>query len=113
MKLFNNILNIAKYSLFLVLFISMLLQTVSISITLFIDNDTELVEIDWEEDADEEEKQENEKRDEKIEPPVLNSDTIQLVYTSLTNYYQLRTSLQDFSMEIPIPPPELNYKNLT
>ena len=109
MKLFfNNILNYLRYIAFLVVFMSMLLQTVSSSIYLFSESDTELVKIDWEEDSDEEEKTEKEKTDEKIEPPVFNPYSIHILYTSATNYFQLQPSLLDFSLEIQVPPPKVS-----
>ena len=105
MKLiYNNIFGFIKHTAFLVVFMSLLLQTITISVTIFIENDTELVEIDWEEDSDEEEKQE--KTDEKIEPPIFESYTTPFLYVSVMNCHQLQHLPLDFSLEIPIPPPE-------
>lgn len=86
----------------------MLLQTVSSSIYLFSESDTELVKIDWEEDSDEEEKKEKEKTDEKIEPPLFSPYSIQILYASTANCFQLQPSLLDFSLEILVPPPKVS-----
>ncbi|WP_159025422.1 hypothetical protein [Aquimarina sp. Aq78] len=111
MRLFcNNIFSFIKYSSFIVVFVSMLLQPIVRTIELFANDDIELVEIDWEEDSeedsDEEEKQEDDCKDGKNEFKILNSQDRHFIYASECFCYQVLQPHYDFALEIPIPPPE-------
>ncbi|WP_101450723.1 hypothetical protein [Aquimarina sp. MAR_2010_214] len=83
-----------------------MLQSIVETITLFTNDNIELVEVDWEEDSDEEEKQEDDCKDEKNEVKILNSYDRHFIYASQRSCYQVIQLLSDFDLEIPIPPPE-------
>ncbi|EZH73485.1 hypothetical protein ATO12_16235 [Aquimarina atlantica] len=107
MRLFcYNIFSVVKYSSFIVVFVSMLIQPIMKTIALFASDDIELVEVDWEEDFDEEEKQEDDCKDEKNEFKILNSYDRHFIYASECFCYQVLQPHYDFNLEIPIPPPE-------
>lgn len=106
MKLFcHNIFSFIKYGSFVIVLVSMLLQSIVQTITLFANDDIELVEVDWEEDS-EEEKQEDDCKDGKNEFKILNSYDRRFIYASECSYYQVFQPYYDFDLEIPIPPPE-------
>ncbi|WP_025663084.1 hypothetical protein [Aquimarina megaterium] len=107
MKLFcHNIFSFIKYGSFIIVLVGMLLQPIVQTITLFTNDDIELVEVDWEEDSDEEEKQEDDCKYEKNELKILNSYDRHFIYASEHSCYQVLQPHYDFDLEIPIPPPE-------
>lgn len=107
MRLFcHNIFSFIKYGLFIIVLVSMLLQSIVQTITLLANDDIELVEVDWEEDFDEEEKQEDDCKDEKNEFKILNSYNRRFISVSECSCYQVLHPYYDFDLEIPIPPPE-------
>lgn len=98
------IFSFVKSTAFLVVLMSMLLQTVTVSINIFAENDTEFTLFDLEEDSDEEEKTEN--TSEKIQTPVYKIHDPYFGYSCLITRHIVNQKLLDINEEIPIPPPE-------
>ena len=70
------------------------------------DYEIELVVLDGQEESEQEEKQEDDSKDEKVEMQILGPNDHRFSFVSERSVYNLLEPLWDFSMEIPIPPPE-------
>lgn len=105
-----NILSGLKYSAVILVLFSLLLQPLSQAISIFNNEDIELVAIDWEEDtSDEEDIQEDDnKEDEKIEPQPLNNQKHTSIYATTISNYDVLESVLDFNLDILIPPPKFS-----
>ncbi len=101
-----NILNSLKYGAFALVLFSILLQPISQAISIFNNEDIELVAIDWEEDTSDEE-DDSKEDEERIEPQFLNTQRQTFINASITSNYNVFESVLDFNLEILIPPPKL------
>ncbi len=66
----------------------------------------EMVGLDGQEESKEEEKQENENKDEKVEMQILSSSNPHFSFVTERTECSPLKRLSNFSMEIPIPPPQ-------
>lgn len=104
----QNILNNFKHSVFVILFFGITFQPLSQLLSIFNNENIELVILGWEEGSENEDKQENDHiEDEEItEPPTFRFQrhTTRLK-NSILNFRDLE-SILDFNLEILIPPPK-------
>ena len=102
---YSNILKLSKLATFLLVLLCLLLQTATVTINAFSENDTEFALIDWEEDSDEEEK--TEMSNEKTAPPIYSTYAPFFEYATVVKFHLVNQKLPGTNQEIPIPPPEL------
>jgi len=102
-----NILTIFRQLIFTLVLLSMLSQPLlKIIDTMLHDNHIEFAQFDGEDESDEKETQENESEDEKIEAKIIHIFGSSSLYFNELSSYTIVPSTCDFSIEIPIPPPE-------
>ena len=101
-----NTINIFRVIISITVLMSILLQPVAAGVSAFTDIEIELSVLDTEKDQDEEQKKKNDPKDQKIETsfqsPYLNG----CFYLSKRSNFKVQTPLWDFTLEIPIPPPQ-------
>ncbi|MFD2561257.1 hypothetical protein [Aquimarina rubra] len=85
---------------------TMVIQPVTQTFDFLFQDDYELVNYDWDKNA-EKEKQEKDGKDEKIEILLTSDYSYHVSYHKKSFCSWLQTSLWDVHLEIPIPPPEM------
>jgi len=103
----HTLSGLIKHITFIVILLGMLLQPLAETIALCIDSDIEFAQLNNEKESDEKEKLEEDTKTEKIELQVIYEYNRHLGYASSSIRYEAQHLPWDFSIEIPIPPPEL------
>lgn len=103
-----NIMSYLKRLVLTMVLSAILLQLSAQTVAFLSDSDYqfELVGFDGQEESEQEEKQDDDSKDEKIEIQVLDSYNDLFSFLSERSSYNPLESLWNFSMDIPIPPPE-------
>ena len=102
----KNIFNHIAHLLFIVVFMSMSFQNSITTLDLFVDIDSELVEVDWEEEADDEDNKEKEEvKNEKIELEYIYKLNF-YTYNTIKNIF-IQAPFWEFNFDIHTPPPDL------
>lgn len=105
MSLKNDIFNYLKYTLFVVVFMSMSIQNSITTIYLFTDIDPEIVEVDWEEETDDEDNKEEESDNEKTELEFRIYNTVFYTFNNVENIF-IQAPFWEFNFDIQTPPPD-------
>lgn len=103
----SHIFNILKHISFVLVLCVMILQPIS---EIFSDSSTsnyELVDIDWEDDADKEDTEENTEEGKKVRPYATNFSIVDTSFNNYIVHFYVPKSSPSRSLEILIPPPEL------
>ncbi|WP_299438501.1 hypothetical protein [uncultured Aquimarina sp.] len=101
----QNSIHFFRQFAFIFVVCTMVIQPVTQAFDFLFLEDYELVNYDWDKNA-EEEKKEKQEKDKKIEIRLTSDYFHQSTYNKKSLYSWSQTSLWDVHLEIPIPPPE-------
>lgn len=104
----SHIFKILKQISFVLVLCVMILQPISQAFSSLTDMNYELVDIDWEDDADKEETNDQLEENEKIRPFITNFSVGLTDLSNHPNHFYNIPIDASYSVEILIPPPELS-----
>lgn len=102
----NHIVTLLRQLAFITILCTMVAQPLMQTIVLLGNFNYELADFEKGEGSDDEEKQEDDSKDKKIELQIVSPSTHRYIYDDTTLDYLKQNFKWNFSLEIPIPPPE-------